>query len=71
MLEQNEEIEELRRDAQRYRWLRMWTVKSHLAYGRTKELDYEIDEAMQGRGVPVNKRPFKFIQKLKSKNGEE
>ncbi|HEY8878265.1 MAG TPA: hypothetical protein VIN03_11915 [Roseateles sp.] len=41
------ELESLRKDAERYRWLRTWKVDSYLACGSDKKLDAEIDAAMQ------------------------
>lgn len=42
-----DEIEALRLDAERYRWLRQHRVYSYLACGAGVELDADIDAAMK------------------------
>ena len=42
-------IKELRKDAERYRWLRKGGI-DHLLHGRLQELDAAIDEAMKEGG---------------------
>lgn len=44
-----EEIERLRVDAERYRWLRQFKVDSYLAGGSGEKLDAEIDGAKERR----------------------
>ena len=41
------DIEALSKDAERYRWLRMYEVDSYRAVGRQTELDSAIDRAME------------------------
>jgi len=40
------EVEALRKDAERYRWLRQYTVHSYGAHGSFKSLDRDIDAAI-------------------------
>ena len=46
--ELEEYLRELRRDAERYRWLREYDVDSYLAWGKLERLDAAIDAAMAG-----------------------
>jgi hypothetical protein len=45
--EQGKELSDLRKDAERYRFLRKYWVDSYLACGKEERLDAEIDEAMK------------------------
>lgn len=46
------EVEALRKDAERYRWLRQYTVKSLPVSGALESLDRDIDATMTKGGKP-------------------
>lgn len=52
MVMDSEEIQGLRKDAERYRWLRQYTVKSLAVSGALASLDRDIDSAMTKGSKP-------------------
>ena len=46
------ELHELRKDAERYRWLRTFEVDSYMAFGSGAKLDAAIDAAMRAEQFP-------------------
>lgn len=46
------QVETLRKDAERYRWLRQYTVKSLPVFGALERLDRDIDAAMTQGAKP-------------------
>ena len=49
---QAEWLESLRKDAERYRWLRTFEVDSYMAFGSGAKLDAAIDAAMRAEQFP-------------------